>query len=57
MTMRDTNETNFFAKVTPEEFEDEFFGLEELNRLLVEDATEEPTELEKELLNEPTTIG
>ena len=57
MTMRDTNETNFFAKVTPEEFEDEFLGLEELNRLLVEDATEEPTELEKELLNEPTTIG
>lgn len=48
MTMRD-NETNFFAKVTPEEFEDEFLGLEELNRLLAEQADEEPTEVEKEL--------
>ena len=57
MTMRDTNETNFFAKVTPEEFEDEFLGLEELNRSIANEATEELTEVEKELLNEPTTIG
>jgi hypothetical protein len=57
MKMRDTNETNFFAKVTPEEFEDEFLGLEELNRSIANEATEELTEVEKELLNEPTTIG
>jgi len=56
MTMRD-NKVNFFAKVTPEEFEDEILGLEELNRLLVEDATDEPTEVEKELFNEPASIG
>jgi hypothetical protein len=54
--MRD-NEVNFFAKVTPEEFEDEFLGLEELNRLLVEEADEELTEVEKELSIETTTIG
>ena len=43
MIMKDT-EVNFFAKVTPEEFEDEFLGLEELNRLLAKEADEELTE-------------
>ena len=48
MKMRD-NEINFYAKVTPEEFENEFLEKEKLFRLLAEQADEEPTEVEKEL--------
>ena len=49
--MRD-NEINFYANVTPEEFENEFLELEELNRLLAEQADEELTE-EVEFVPEP----
>ena len=53
MKMRD-NEINFYAKVTPEEFENEFLEKEKLFRLLAEQADEEPTEVEKELTLETT---
>lgn len=48
MTTRD-NEINFYAEVTPEEFENEFLEKEKLFRLLAEQADDELTEVEKEL--------
>ena len=55
MKMRD-NEINFYAKVTPEEFENEFLEKEKLFRLLAEQTNDELTEVEKELtLNTTTT--
>ena len=55
MTTRD-NEINFFAKVTPEELENEFLEKEKLFRLLAEQTNDELTEVEKELtLNTTTT--
>ena len=48
MTTRD-NEINFYAKVTPEEFENEFLEKENLFRLLAEQTDEELTEVETEL--------
>ena len=55
MKTKDT-EINFYAKVTPEELEEEFFGLEALNRLLNEEVDQQPTELETEL-SEPTEVS
>lgn len=57
MTTRD-NEINFYAEVTPEEFENEFLEKEKLFRLLAEQTDDELTEVEKELtLNTTTTTN
>ena len=53
MTTRD-NEINFYAEVTPEEFETEFLEKEKLFRLLAEQTENELTEVEKELALETT---
>ena len=53
MKTRD-NEINFYAEVTPEEFENEFLEKEKLFRLLAEQTDDELTEVEKELTLETT---
>ena len=53
MKTRD-NEINFYAEVTPEEFENEFIEKEKLFRLLAEQTDDELTEVEKELTLETT---
>lgn len=53
MTTRD-NEINFYAEVTPEEFETEFLEKEKLFYLLAEQADDELTEDEAELTLETT---
>lgn len=53
MTTKD-NEINFYAEVTPEEFENDFLEKEKLFRLLAEQANDELIKVEEELTLETT---